>query len=244
MKLIKLDAIDSTNSFLKELERGNAQENYTTVVTNHQTSGRGQVHTIWHSEPYKNLTFSTLIHLNNLKTSHKAYLSFAISLAVFDVLIMYNIPEVKIKWPNDILSVHQKICGILIESTISKDRIINSIAGIGLNVNQEHFAEEFAATSMICHLKKKTNLEVLLEQIVTAIKKYIRYIEAQKFNELKALYLKNTYKINIPAAFLDQDQQIFMGIIRDVTDDGKLVIELEDTSLKAFDLKEVTMARV
>lgn len=243
MKLIKLDAIDSTNSFLKELERKSAQENYTTVVTSRQTNGRGQMHTSWQSKPFKNLTFSTLIHIKHLKTSHRFCLSFAISLAVYDALIHYGIPKTHIKWPNDILSGNRKICGILIENTISKNKVINAIAGIGLNVNQEYFDKEIHATSMIQLLKKETDLDNLLVLIVTNIKKYVAFIEAQKFSELKVLYLQHLYKIGIPTAFIDQEQHVFMGIIKDVTYQGQLVLELEDESLKEFDLKEITLAR-
>lgn len=243
MKIIKLNAIDSTNSFLKELERKNDQENYTTVVTDMQTKGRGQMHTEWASIPYKNLTFSTLINLRKLKTSRSAYLSFAISLAIVDTLRKHDIPDVKIKWPNDILSGNQKICGVLIESTISKDQIINSIAGIGLNVNQKHFDHKLHATSMVHFLKKKTNLDTLLQQTVENIKSYIQYIELENFSELKALYLQNLYKINLPTAFRDKNEHVFMGIIKDVTDQGSLVLELEDESLKEFDLKEISLAR-
>ncbi|MFY0603505.1 MAG: biotin--[acetyl-CoA-carboxylase] ligase [Flavobacteriaceae bacterium] len=243
MKIIKLSAIDSTNSFLKELERKNAQKNYTTVVADRQTKGRGQMHTEWNSEPFKNLTFSTLINLNNLKTDYSASLSFAISLAVFDTLTQYDIPDIKIKWPNDILSGNQKICGVLIESTISKDNIINSIAGIGLNVNQKHFENTLGAISMIHYLKKETPLDELLHITLDNIKKYISYIENQNFIDLKSLYLKNLYHLNIPTAFKDKEENIFMGIIKDVTNQGLLVVELEDESLKEFDLKQISMAK-
>jgi BirA family biotin operon repressor/biotin-[acetyl-CoA-carboxylase] ligase len=244
LKIIKLNAIDSTNSFLKELERKNAQENYTTIVTDSQTNGRGQMHTSWESEPFKNLTFSTLIHLKKLKTSHKSALNFAISLAVFDTLSQYEIPNLTIKWPNDILSGNQKICGILVESTISKDRIINAIAGIGLNVNQLEFSKHLKAISMIHHLKKETDLGILLQVTVDNIKKYISFIEDQKLDKLKALYLQHLYKIGIPAAFTNLQEHVFMGIIKDVTNEGLLVLELEDESLKEFDLKEISFAKV
>lgn len=243
MKIIKLNAIDSTNSFLKELERKNAQENYTTVVADIQTKGRGQMHTEWTSEPYKNLTFSTLINFKKLKTSQSAYLSFAISLAVYDVLASYNIPDLQIKWPNDILSGNQKICGILVESTISKDHIVNAIAGIGLNVNQKNFNGELRATSMLQLLKKEINLESLLKQLLEKIKSYIQHINKGELHILKQHYLTHLYKVNIPMAFRDAQGEVFMGIIRDVTDQGLLVLELEDESLKEFDLKEVSLAK-
>lgn len=43
MKLIKLDAIDSTNDFLKALASQDELENFTTVTAENQTKGKGQV---------------------------------------------------------------------------------------------------------------------------------------------------------------------------------------------------------
>ena len=63
-----------------------------------------------------------------------------VSLAIFNVLQGYIPQKLKIKWPNDILSHTKKICGILIENTVSNDRDNStSIIGIGLNVNQVYF---------------------------------------------------------------------------------------------------------
>lgn len=61
MNIIKLNATASTNDFLKQLNSTQNLENFTTVVTQHQTNGKGQRGSYWNSTPYKNLTFSTLI---------------------------------------------------------------------------------------------------------------------------------------------------------------------------------------
>ncbi len=84
MKIIKLDATDSTNSFLKDLVTSSTLENLTVVVTQNQTKGRGQQESTWISEPYKNLTFSAFISLNDVKIIQRRYLNFAISLAIYD----------------------------------------------------------------------------------------------------------------------------------------------------------------
>lgn len=55
MKIIKLNAIDSTNSFLKELAQSTAIENGTVVVAKEQKKGRGQQENSWVSEPLKTL---------------------------------------------------------------------------------------------------------------------------------------------------------------------------------------------
>jgi len=61
MRIIKLDAIDSTNSFLKELAQNSSLENYTIVTTKEQKKGRGQMGTQWVSEPNKNLLCSVYV---------------------------------------------------------------------------------------------------------------------------------------------------------------------------------------
>ena len=64
MNIIKLNAIDSTNSYIKKNAVKNNFESYTVVVAEKQLNGRGQMGTIWESELGKNLTFSILINFN------------------------------------------------------------------------------------------------------------------------------------------------------------------------------------
>ena len=61
MKLIKLDAIDSTNEFLKGLSNNQLVENFTVVSAESQTHGKGQMGSIWVSEKSKNLIMSILV---------------------------------------------------------------------------------------------------------------------------------------------------------------------------------------
>ena len=61
MKLIKLDAIDSTNEFLKGLSNKQELENFTVVTAENQTKGKGQMGAVWASEAGKNLIMSVLV---------------------------------------------------------------------------------------------------------------------------------------------------------------------------------------
>ena len=58
------------------------------------------------------------------------------------------IPNLRVKWPNDILSGNFKICGILIENNLKNDIIQSSIIGFGLNVNQLEFGNLKKASSL------------------------------------------------------------------------------------------------
>ena len=241
MKIIKLSAIDSTNSFLKDLAQNSTLQNYTAAVTNKQHKGRGQQEAKWITEPFKNLTFSVFIEFDKLKIIQKKYLNFAISIAIYEVLIEKNLPKVFIKWPNDILSANKKICGILIENTFIGERIKNSVIGIGLNVNQEKFPNFLKnATSIKLQTSKNYDLDDLLYIVLDKIKEKINLLENQQFQYLEEQYLNVLYKKNIPTMFKDTRDVIFIGMISGISDDGKLQILLEDDSIKEFGIKEVS----
>ena len=242
MKIIKLDTVVSTNSFLKDLSVSAALENFTVVVTQKQTKGRGQQKNEWLSEPHKNLTFSVFTSLKDVKIIHKKYLNFAISLAIYRVLFDKNIPKISIKWPNDLMVANKKICGILIENTFFGDQIKSTIVGIGLNVNQEKFPNSLRnVTSLKLATLKETDLNLLLHEILAELKTNIKLLESKDFHLLEKQYLNVLYKKNIPTMFKTSKDEIFMGIISGISDQGNLQIQLEDDSVKEFGIKEVSM---
>ena len=243
MKIIKLNAIDSTNSFLKEMAHNSALENFTIVVTKEQTNGRGQQVSSWVSEPYKNLTTSVFTTNLNLNTQDQKYLNFAVSLSLFEVISSKNIPNISIKWPNDIMAGNKKICGLLIENTIKGSKIHNSIIGIGLNVNQEIFPSSLKNATSIKNLTgKNLDLELLLIEVIDKIKEKIQLLLEKKHTVLETDYLNVLYKKNIPTMFKDSNNVLFMGKIVGISNLGFLEIELEDESIQEFGIKEVSLA--
>ena len=86
MKLIKLDAIDSTNIYVKELIAKGDIKNFTAVTSKHQTNGRGRNNNIWHDEPSKNLNFSLYKEFNSFKIENKFILNIISSISVYNLL--------------------------------------------------------------------------------------------------------------------------------------------------------------
>jgi len=243
MNIIKLNAIDSTNSYIKKLANEKAIESYTVVVAKYQTSGRGQLGAKWVSEGGKNLTFSILINLDKFKIKHQFYLSMAVVLAVLATVKMNVKTSFYVKWPNDILAEKDKVTGVLIENVLRGNYIKQSIIGIGLNVNQIKFPESIRnVTSLKKIVGTDFNKEELLKSILTNIQYYISYIENEDFLKLKELYLASLYKYNQPTMFKDKFGTIFLGKIVDVFEDGRLIIELENKTIRKFNLKEVKFA--
>lgn len=241
MHIIKLSAIDSTNSYLKELCTKQTVENFTVVVAENQTQGRGQRGTNWEVESGKNLTFSVLIKNVLLNFEDVFHLNVVVAVTLFQTFELLKISNLSIKWANDILSDKKKICGILIENQFKSHTEIQSIVGIGINVNQENFNNLPQASSLkLCSGKDWDKEEVLLSFLSQFQKNINRYI-LEGSSYFWEVYHQNLFKKNIPMAFEDASNIKFMGIIKKVSVTGLLEIELEDDSLKLFDIKEVKM---
>ena len=121
MEIIKLNATNSTNTYLKNLLKEKPVKDLSCIWALSQTQGRGQQGAKWISEPGKNLTFSILKKFENLSSEYHFLLNMEVSLVIFRALKKLYIPDLAVKWANDILSSKKKICGILIENTLHKD---------------------------------------------------------------------------------------------------------------------------
>ena len=240
MKVIKLDAIDSTNEFLKGLSKKQELENFTVVSAEKQTKGKGQMGAIWASDASKNLIMSVLVKDFLSGIDQLFNLNIVISLAIIEVLESINISNLSIKWPNDIMSYNKKIGGILIENSIKSDGTIVSVVGFGLNVNQTNFDNLPKASSLAVVSGKEYDKESLLISVCEVIEKKIASYHFLPI-EFWDKYTKKLYKNGVPMSFSDGNKNHFMGIIQGVSAIGKLQVMLEDNSIAEFDIKEMQM---
>ncbi|MBP6040573.1 MAG: biotin--[acetyl-CoA-carboxylase] ligase [Flavobacterium sp.] len=240
MKLIKLDAIDSTNEFLKGISTQQDLENFTVVTAENQTNGKGQMGAVWNSEVGKNLIMSVLVkdYLDDINAIFN--LNIAIAMAVIATLKKNTIPDLSIKWPNDILSANKKIGGILIENSIKSDGTILSVVGLGLNVNQTNFEGLPKASSLAVIAGHEFDKEMLLFEIVANIEKNIAESK-YNLNSLREQFINSLFKKDIPMPFTNQKEERFMGIIQGISPIGRLQVLLADDSVAEFDIKEIQM---
>ncbi|MEZ4838707.1 biotin--[acetyl-CoA-carboxylase] ligase [Flavobacterium sp.] len=240
MHIIKLSAIDSTNDYLKQLISNQVVSNFTVVVTDSQNKGKGQMGSVWFSESGKNLTFSVLIKDLIIDVQQLFTLNIVISLAIITVFEKYRIPQLRVKWPNDIMSGNHKIGGILIENSFKSDGEVYSIVGIGLNINQMNFDTLPKASSLKLITGLDYNLANLLSELCQSIQQFVQRMYAQT-DSIWDLYHQKLFKIGVPMAFEDKYGKKFMGIIQSVSKDGLLTILMEDDLQVSFAIKEVKM---
>ena len=237
MRIIKLDAIPSTNDFLKEMAASGSIEPYTVAFAHSQTRGRGQAGSRWVSEPGKNLTFSVYVPGSVAFVDKLFGLNVAVTLAVLQVLDTCKVPRLSVKWPNDILSGNKKMAGILIENLVGQQ--INSVVGIGVNVNQRDFDGLPSASSILVETGIGHNLEKLLQEIVGSVRDNLAILARDQAG-LWEQYHRRLYMAGKAAMFEDSGGR-FMAVVRGVSAQGQLELEFEDGNVRCYAVREVRM---
>ena len=241
MEIIKLNATNSTNTYLKNLLKEKQVKDLSCIWALSQTQGRGQQGAKWISEPGKNLTFSVLKKFENLPSEYHFLLNMEVSLAIFSALKKLYIPDLAVKWANDILSSKKKICGILIENTLHKEQISASIIGIGLNVNQVFFNDLPNVSSLQKIMGHPFDLEEVLLLICQELEVSLKSLSPTRFETMLDEYHTHLFRKDKPSTFEYPNGERFMGYIRGVSHNGQLQIEQEDALMSSFSLKEIKL---
>jgi len=227
MKIIKLDAIDSTNSYLKKLLTKESLDDLTVVISKHQTKGKGRNGNIWANDASLNLAFSIYKRFNRLNINNKFILNLISSIAVFHLLNENKLNKLTIKWPNDIMSENKKISGILIENSVKGNFINHSVIGVGVNVNQRKFKNLPNATSMFIETGREFSLDTLASRLGEIFSKNFLQYEKNEGALLKyynnQLFLKNT-----DSNYITKDGKRFSGKITRINKNGELIIMKAD----------------
>lgn len=216
-------------------------EDETVVWAESQTKGRGQRGSSWVSEAGKSLTFSMFKRFSMLSSEEHIKINLAVSLGISASMNRLKIPQITIKWPNDIMSYNKKLCGILIENQLQGNSVIGSIIGIGINVNNSVFHNLHNAGSMLMATDIMYDPERVLSQVVADISAQLDRVENTDFETLNREYHDLMFRKDIISVFEHNDRSLFNGIIRGVSNSGNLRIEMEDESVQEFKVKEILL---
>ena len=235
---IHLEETHSTSLYLRELADKDEIKDFTLVRADYQTAGRGQRGNSWEAEEGKNLLFSFLVRPSFLLARDQFLLSQITSLSIKEELDNYA-EGFSIKWPNDIYWNDKKICGMLIENDLSGMYISQSMAGIGININQELFSSP--APNPVS-LKQITGQDYDKEEILQKILyRYYRY-----YQELAKGDIDNIIESYRQALFRKEgmhrygdDNGEFLARIVEVEPDGHFVLQDESGKIRRYVFKEV-----
>lgn len=222
-KVKYVDSCGSTNASIKGLKSAGELHDRTALVADFQTNGRGQASNTWHSSKGENLLASYYLKVD-INVQQHFMLNVVASLAICSVVENYEV-ECKIKWPNDIYVSNKKLAGILIENTLMRDVISESIIGIGLNVNETCFPECLPNPCALHSLVgKKLDVKNIGEALAVQIEDNYKALMSGGGDALFARYLEKLYRINERHCFIVGEKQIMAKIVR-VERDGQLILK-------------------
>lgn len=242
--LVALEETDSTNQYLSQLCNDLKEDvaEFTTVTAEFQTSGKGQRGNSWEAEEGKNLLFSVVLYPTFLEARRQFILSQIVSLAIKEELGRWS-DDITIKWPNDIYWKEKKICGILIENDLTGHHIRRSIAGIGINVNQEAFLSDAPNPVSLKQISgKEHNRHEILSHILRRIEIYYKGLQLENFetysSEINTRYGHSLFRRRGFHPYQDADGQFLARLLR-VESDGRFILEDESGKEREYLFKEV-----
>lgn len=209
------------------------------LTADYQTAGHGQRGTTWEAEAGQNLLFGFVFHPLSVPASKQFLLSEALALAVRSALSVYT-DEVTVKWPNDVYWRDQKICGMLLEHTLSSSSITTTLTGVGININQAAFHSDAPnPVSLRQIVGREVERAEVLEKVVEEFFQRYRWISDGHYAKVHEEYCKYLYRGQGLHTYKDKEGT-FRASIEDISSMGMLTLRRADGSLHTYAFKEVS----
>lgn len=223
-EIIFLDEVDSTNSYIKrrlaELSDGDA------VTARLQTAGRGRRGHDWAANEDM-LPLSILLK----DPPDQAALTARAGLAVCEAVeeLCKNAPEppkASIKWPNDIIILNRKVCGILCECVFFGDSA-DVIVGIGVNLSQNEAFFKAAELPHAASLLMLTGAAPDRAELAAAVAERVKFRAAMPFSACYTEYKSRLINLNKQVRIISQNGER-VAAAEDVAQNGFLVCRDEN----------------
>ena len=230
---------DSTNLWIKRLAKEGASEG-TLALAEFQSAGRGRLGRSWEVPEGTSVMMSILLR-PKFEPQYAPTLTLVMGMAVAKAVKNLGF-DVSIKWPNDVVVSHKKICGILTEMGVRDGKIDYAVIGVGINVNIREFPEEMAdkATSLYLESGKEFDRSQIPGLVMEAFEEYHEKFAATcDLSGLKEEYESILANYNQPVRVLAKEP--YEGVARGITDGGELLVEKTDGTIVAVSAGEVSV---
>ena len=202
------------------------------IMTNNQRSPRGRRGSSWINYHRHSFSFTLCLKLEGNINDYKT-LSYIVGISVLEICKEFNIQNLKLKWPNDIMVGGKKVCGILIENNIVNKNLFFSAIGIGFNIsipnNLLNLIDKNVDNLNIDVNKLETLIPRLIQQIITNITS----LKDNGFKLFKEKCNKYMYAKNKNVT-LKNDSTEIIGKLIGIDEDGCLEIHTK-SSIKKID---------
>ena len=230
---------DSTNLWIKRLAKEGAPEG-TLALAEFQSAGRGRLGRSWEVPEGTSVMMSILLR-PKFEPQYAPMLTLVMGMAVAKAVKKFGF-DVSIKWPNDVVVSHKKICGILTEMGVRDGKIDYAVIGVGINVNIREFPDEMAdkATSLYLESGREFDRSQIPGLVMEAFEEYYEKFAATcDLSGLKEEYESILANYNQPVRVLAKEP--YEGVARGITDGGELLVEKTDGTIATVSAGEVSV---
>lgn len=221
------DITASTNDLAKDLAAQGADEG-TLVVAEEQSAGRGRKGRSWLAPKGQGILMSLILR-PHMSPSEASRITLMTAVALAETLIETTNLPVLIKWPNDILIHGKKLAGILTEMSMEMDQVDYVVVGLGLNVNTpaRDFPSEIKdiASSLAAETGKTWSRSDVMRRFLVWFEDYYARVTGQGFTDVMRRWKELSDIIGRSVTVAMVGEQKINGRVRDVDDDGILILE-------------------
>jgi len=227
-KIIRFKDVSSTQDTAKRFLKSNEEVAITSL---RQTHGKGRQGKSWFS-PFGGLYLSLLLFPRARVTS----IPLLASLTVVKVLENYDFSKLTIRWPNDVLLNHRKICGIICEQC---EKAV--ICGIGLNVNIDKFTIKLdSATSLKIESGHDFDINEVLNQVIGTFNPLYNELQNEGLRIKEVLHYIGGIGESVE---LITAQTRIKGTVYDIDDDWALLLRDDSGMIRKYYCGEVKQMR-
>lgn len=222
-ELIVREQADSTNSLLAGFDDGATRA----CLAEYQSAGRGRAGRAWVSPFAANLYLSVARAMASPRAPLGA-LSLAVGGALADALSVLGVPDVGLKWPNDLWIGQAKTGGILIEHRGEAGGAARLIVGVGLNVamnGAQSRAIDQAFTQIADHLTSPPARSLLAATCLNAVLAALIEFEQSGFAGFAQRWARYDRVCGQPVRLIEAQGER-LGIARGINVDGSLAVDI------------------
>jgi BirA family biotin operon repressor/biotin-[acetyl-CoA-carboxylase] ligase len=214
--------LPSTQDYLRDLVMEELPEG-TVIQSLSQAKGRGRQGREWHS-PIGNLYMSALLR-PECEAARAGQMSFVAGLAVSAAIDSFiEKGHIKtLKWPNDVMIDGKKCAGILIESVLGPDSVVDAlVVGIGVNILAP--PDGAIGLGQVCG-GKPVPVHVFRDKVLEQLESVYLQWKRQGFSPIRTRWLKQAHAMGevITARFAREEAQ---GIFKGIDEKGALLLEV------------------
>ena len=228
-KIERRQSVTSTMDAIHFLAKQGAPEG-AVVVANEQTAGRGRAGHDWFSPPGEALYVSVLLR-PALGAAQLGWSTMIAALAALDTVTAHApSAHTGIKWFNDVLLNHKKVCGILVETSFLGQHLEYAALGLGLNVNTSFASAPPAlqrnATSLQAETGSAQDAQNVLQFWLMRFDARYTSLLARKQSPARE-YARHVVTLGQHAR-VRGGSHLYEGFAKRIEDDGALIMQIND----------------